>query len=831
MRLTKLEMQGFKSFAKKTELQFGSGITAVIGPNGSGKSNISDAVRWVLGEQSARALRGAKMEDVIFNGTQKRRPLGMAEVTLTFDNADRSLPVEFAEVAITRRVYRNGESEYAINDKNCRLKDVLELFRDTGIGRDGYSIISQGKVDEILSNKSADRRYALEEAAGVMRYRVRRTEAEKKLENTQKNMVRIADILHELESRIGPLQEQREKAMKYQEAREELRRLEVNLFLHETEKSRAKIAELQSALNDIQQKLSGVESEDGMLQEASHELEDRIRALDEKLDEGQKRLLELLSEVESLQGDLKLKQARQEALEKERERLLSEAETQEKEAAERQLTLNSLGTLSDEERAALQQQIQEASEALTSLQEACDQAEAALEEKKNRIMEALNRLSDKKSSLSRLSALEQSLVERAEAIRNDVEKNRLRQEELQEERTQAQEEQRRLFTLQESARETLREARENQTKLLSEQEALADTVRQREQESGALSSRLHVLEEMARKREGYQNSVRLIMEFAQRDVELRQRIMGVVAELIHVPEQYEVAIGTALGGAQQNLVSRTGRDAKYIIETLRRKEFGRCTILPLDLLSENSVREKDRHFLQEKGVIGLACDLIRWDEGMDKAVEYLLGRTVVVEDLSVGVSLKERSGGVFQIVTLKGDLITPGGAMTGGSAQRKNFGILGREREIAELKKKYAELEKIRKEVVDRLTEKKQQVALAALQMDALVADLHDKDIDLEKQNDKLSIIDRDLETARAERESMEEEQGANEENLGSIRERIERLNSEQTDLEEHGTVSRQEVVEDSKALYALRKHRDEQAEDLTELRLRYTAVMKEASA
>ena len=204
MRLTKLEMQGFKSFAKKTELQFGSGITAVIGPNGSGKSNISDAVRWVLGEQSARALRGAKMEDVIFNGTQKRRPLGMAEVTLSFDNSDHALPVDYAEVGVTRRVYRNGESEYAINGKTCRLKDVLELFRDTGIGRDGYSIISQGKVDEILSNKSADRRSALEEAAGVMRYRVRRTEAEKKLENTQKNMERIGDILHELESRVGP---------------------------------------------------------------------------------------------------------------------------------------------------------------------------------------------------------------------------------------------------------------------------------------------------------------------------------------------------------------------------------------------------------------------------------------------------------------------------------------------------------------------------------------------------------------------------------------------------------------------------------------------------
>ena len=538
MRLTKLEMQGFKSFAKKTELQFGSGITAVIGPNGSGKSNISDAVRWVLGEQSARALRGTKMEDVIFNGTQKRRPLGMAEVTLSFDNSDHSLPVEYSEVAVTRRVYRNGESEYAINGRSCRLKDVLELFRDTGIGRDGYSIISQGKVDEILSNKSADRRSALEEAAGVMRYRVRRSEAEKKLENTQKNMERIGDILHELESRIPPLKEQREKAIQYQEARGELRRLEVNLFLHETEKNRQKIAEIQAALGELQEKLSGVESEDGMLQEASHELEDRIRALDEKLDEGQKRLLELLSQVESLQGEEKLKEAHQDNLEKERERLIAEADVEEQEAIERQQALKSMGSFSDEDRRVLQQQISDMNGALSALQESCEQAEAALEEKKNRIMEELNRLSDKKSSLSRLSALEQSLRERAESIQTDLKKNEQRQSELQEEKSQAETERQQLFILLETAREELKRARENQANLLSEQEARTEELRKIEQESGAMSSRLHVLEEMARKREGYQNSVRLIMDYAERDVELRQRILGVVAELIHVPEQY-----------------------------------------------------------------------------------------------------------------------------------------------------------------------------------------------------------------------------------------------------------------------------------------------------
>ena len=831
MRLIKLDMQGFKSFAKHTELQFGNGITAIIGPNGSGKSNISDAVRWVLGEQSAKALRGAKMEDVIFNGTQRRRPLGMAEVTLTFDNKDKSLPVEYSEVAITRRVFRNGESEYCVNGKTCRLKDVLELFRDTGIGRDGYSIISQGKVDEILSNKSVDRRSALEEAAGVMRYRVRRADAEKKLENTQKNMERIEDILHELENRVGPLQEQREKAMQFKEASNELKRLEVNLFLHETEKNRAKIAEQQIVLKELQEKLSAFESEDCMLQEASHDIEDRIRNMDEKLDLGQKRLLELLSNVEGLQGEEKLSVARLENLEKARERLLSEAQIQEKEVADRRIILDSMVNLSDEERDALQKQIDDATAMLSTLQSECEQAEAALEEKKNRIMEELNRLSDKKSSLSRLSALEQSLMERANAIRNDIVTNAQQAENLRTEKIEAEAERQRLFSIRETCQEELRNARDNHARLILEEETAAQELRRKEQETGAMSSRLHVLEEMARKREGYQNSVRLIMDLAERDFELRKRIVGVVAELLHVPEEYEIAIGTALGGAQQNLVSRTGRDAKYIIETLRRKEYGRCTILPLDLLSENGIREKDRHFLNEKGVIGLACNLIRWDEGMDKAVDYLLGRTVVVEDLSTGVSLKERSGGIFQIVTLKGDLITPGGAMTGGSTQRKNFGILGREREIAELKKQYLDMEKKRQDTVKLLTDKKQLVTLAAVQVDSLVHDLHDKDIDLERQIDKLSIIQRDMDSVQAEGETLEEELKANESNICSIRDRMEILNNEQNDLEEHGSISKQEVIDESKALYSLRKQRDERAEALTELRLRFTAVVKEASA
>ena len=322
MRVTKLELQGFKSFAKKTELTFGNGVTAIIGPNGSGKSNLSDAIRWVLGEQSAKNLRGGRMEDVIFGGTQKRKSLPMAEVTLTFENADHKLPTDYKEVAVTRRVYRSGESEYALNGRNCRLKDVLELFRDTGIGKDGYSIIGQGKVDEILSNRSQDRRTALEEAAGVMRYRVRREEAERKLEQTRKNMERIRDILSELEGRLEPLKRQSEKARQALCYQEELRDLEVNLFLRETQRGREKAETQQQSLTLIEENIAQNRQEDASLLAGVEAQEQKLKALEEALEQEQQSLMSLTAALEGKQGEKSLLEEKRDRSRQEIDRLI-----------------------------------------------------------------------------------------------------------------------------------------------------------------------------------------------------------------------------------------------------------------------------------------------------------------------------------------------------------------------------------------------------------------------------------------------------------------------------------------------------------------------------
>ena len=418
MRLTRLEVAGFKSFAKKTELQFGSGITAVIGPNGSGKSNISDAVRWVLGEQSARALRGCKMEDVIFNGTEKRKAQSMCEVTLTFDNADHKLPTDYEEVAVTRRMFRSGESEYCLNGRNVRLKDISELFRDTGIGKDGYSIISQGRVDEILSNKSNDRRTALEEAAGVMRYRVRKEEAERKLDNTERNMERIADMLKELSERLGPLEEQSATARTFLKLREELKDLEVNLFLYQSDRSHERLKALGEQIAQLQEELALSEARDKALAADSLSLESQVRDIDERAAAQQNKVIEMLSGVESHVGESNLLIERRDHSKKEIARVEGERSSaaQNAQALREALAKNAATAQDETERAALRDAIEAQTAALEQADASIAAREAAVEAQKAAVMEAMNRLADAKSDLSRFDTMAAALKDRLKAL-------------------------------------------------------------------------------------------------------------------------------------------------------------------------------------------------------------------------------------------------------------------------------------------------------------------------------------------------------------------------------------------------------------------------------
>lgn len=833
MRLTKLEINGFKSFARRTELVFGDGITAVIGPNGSGKSNIADAVRWVLGEQNARALRGTRMEDVIFSGTQQRRAQAFCEVTLTFDNGDGKLNVPYAEVAVTRRVYRSGESEYCINRNACRLKDIVELFRDTGVGRDGYSIIGQGRVDEILSNKSNERRAALEEAAGVMRYRVRKEEAVRKLEHTEKNLERLEDILSELTDRLAPLEQQSAAARAYLKLRDELRDLEINLFLHQYSRAQERLAALGETLAALSAEQARDEALSDELQEETAALEQRLSEMDAALMQQQNALIAALSGVEAHVGEYNVLLERREHMQAERE---GAARARDEMTARRDELAATLAGMSSDEAAAaahaqLARDVAAAEAALAAQDAALAEAERALEEQKNAIMEAMNRLADAKSGLSRFDAMAAALAERMEEIRKRQQERTDEADALEAERREAQDALAALTAARDEAAAHLDEAQQNRASLAGRHAETVEARHALEQELGSVRSRLRLLQEMVRSREGYYASIRNIMADAARDDRLAASIIGVVAELIRVPKRFETAVTMALGSSLQNIVTPTAEDARYVIEYLRRKDYGRATLLPVALLHSTPLGERERAQLHAEGCLGLASELVDCDAPMRPVLEYLLGRTAIVEDLAAGIALKKRTGGAVHIATLEGDIISTGGAMSGGSRQKRTLSLLGRERELKELQQTLSEKEKQLKALAASADALGREMLLAEIQAEAFRTELHERELALTRQSEKLDIIARDCERSGEQGDRLELELQQLVENLADIGRQREEATALQHDIESGNAASREDVQRAQAALTQKRAAREAASQELTAQKVRLVALQKEQDA
>ena len=833
MRLTRLDISGFKSFAKKTVLQFGSGITAVIGPNGSGKGNIADAVRWVLGEQSARALRGSKMEDVIFNGTQKRKPQSMCEVTLTFDNSDHLLPIEYDEVAVTRRMFRSGESEYVLNGRNCRLKDISELFRDTGIGKDGYSIISQGRVDEILSNKSGDRRTALEEAAGVMRYRVRKEEAERKLENTERNMERIADTLKELGERLEPLKEQSATARVYLKLREELKDLEVNLFLYNSDRMKERMKTLAEQTAALEHDIALNEEKDRNLGEQSLELETRVREIDERAAAQQNKVIEMLSGVESHVGESNLLVERREHAKKEIERVRGEREGAARacEELKAQIAENEQGNTNVEALAQLTEEITAEAEAIRKTDEQIVSREAAVEAQKAAVMEAMNRLADAKSDLSRFDTMAAALKDRLLALDGEEAEAKAKVEALKAEAETAKnsvETQAEKMNEHIAARKT---AQRERLEMESDFLAMQAELKIAEQNVGALSSRERVLSEMVRSHEGYQNSVRAVLTAAEHDPKLSGCIIGPVAELLKVPKKVETAIGMSLGGSLQNIVTNTAEDAKTVIEYARKEDLGRVTLLPITLLVPNPLSEKERALLNEPGVVGLASELVTCDKRVSTVAEYLLGRTVITETLDAAIALRKKSKNAFHIATLLGDFLSTGGTMTGGSLKKSGFSLLGREREVEEIKKQLKTAEKAVSEKQAKIEAQKKQMLLKDAQIDGFLGAAHENELELVRRKEQREIIERDLHDAEDAVQELIDERGDVNESIRDIEKRRAAAASVEDDIQKQNLVSTEDIRKEQLAIAADKQLREERANALTERRITLTALEKEADA
>ncbi|MBQ2770776.1 MAG: chromosome segregation protein SMC [Clostridia bacterium] len=833
MRLTKLDILGFKSFARKTELAFGNGITAVIGPNGSGKSNIADAVRWVLGEQSARALRGTKMEDVIFGGTQQKKALSYCEVTLTFDNSDHLLPLAFEEVAITRRVYRSGESEYCINRNNCRLKDIQELFHDTGIGKDGYSIIGQGKVDEILSNKSNDRRTALEEAAGVMRYRVRKEEAERKLSHTEKNLERIEDILFELQDRLEPLEEQSRTARTYLKLRDELKDFEINVFLHQSLRMQERLAGIREEVAQLQKDEELHSEKESSLLSDCAETEALIQSLEQQLTQGQNQMIALLSGVEARVGECNLLIERRDRAKTDRAQGEESLKNLLQKAADYQEQAQALTADTAQKTAMenLDRELEEKNQRLVALDEQLRADEEALENMKASIIEAMNRLSDARSLLTHFETMYGALESRITQIREEIVRASERRDSFASEQQDADSVMENLERQGNDLLCKLALARQDRDQA---EEKLKKLQRNRENLTGKLlsmQSRRNALGELAKNREGYYESVKLLMRDAAENPALKDAILGVVAELIQVPAEYEQAITMSLGSSLQNIVTRTPEDAKVVIDYLRKKEYGRATLLPLNLLRISNLSPQERNDVRGEGVIGFAPDLITYDPRIENAVSFLLGRTVIVRDLESGIAFKKRTGNSFHIATLGGDIISTGGSMSGGSQKKRNFSLLGREREIAQLDEdlKAVEAEKAALQKTEETLN--QQLLLLDTQIQAFQGAYQENRIEQSRQQEKLDIIKRDLDESDGRLDQLREEEQAVQENLADLVREREEADRAQSGLEAGNAATREDVSVAQKALYRLRAERETLSEEIAEDRVRRMALEKEQDA
>ena len=684
MYLKALEIQGFKSFPDKTVLNFGEDITAIVGPNGSGKSNVSDAIRWVMGEQSSKSLRGAKMEDVIFGGTEKRSQMGFAQVTLVLDNTEHIFPrMEESEVAVTRRYYRSGESEYYINKQSVRLRDVNELFMDTGMGREGYSIVGQGKIDEILSVKSADRREIFEEAAGISKFRHRKEETERKLERTEENLVRINDKIAELELQVGPLRSQAEKAKKYLILRDELRTLEISVWLENLDKIKTDSIKLNTDYALAQQELERANAALDELYAASEQFAEKAHANDMEQERLRTECAELDAKrneedaaVAVLRTGIEHNRASIERVENDLRDQSGRAESLTAQIAAKRARIEELAAQAAELEEELRAFLAQAEELARTAGEAGSEVEAL------RAKEALA-ASDAADCRADVSAMNAGLAELAERRATLEAESESVDGQLAEKRRAASASRRALEEAQEEA-DAVRNIISGHTLKMEGRVKREETARQKSidltMEKNNLDSRIHLLSEMEKEYEGFNKAVRLIMQAAEKNT--LRGVHGPVANLMTTDKRYAVAIEIALGAGMQNMVVDREEDAKSAINFLKQRDGGRATFLPLTAIRGDVLREAGVE--REYGYVGVASQLVQFDQRYTEIFNNLLGRTVVVEDMDCGIAIARKYSNRFRIVTLDGQVLNRGGSMTGGSVSR-SAGILSRANELKEL--------------------------------------------------------------------------------------------------------------------------------------------------
>jgi len=829
MRLKSIELQGFKSFADKTVLDFKDGITAVVGPNGSGKSNISDAIRWVMGEQSAKSLRGGNMQDIIFAGTQKRKPLGFAEVSLIIDNTDKKLPIDYEEVVVTRRVFRSGESEYFINKSSVRLKDVHELFMDTGVGRDGYSIIGQGKIAEIVNTKSEDRRSMFEEAAGITKFRYRKEEAERKLQKTNDNVLRVNDIITEIEGQIGPLKQQSEKAKKYLILRDKLKLLEVNVSLKNIEKYREVLdtvliqaTDLANQLADVENKIIENERETENIFAGIADAEKDAEENREKQQASIEKLSDYKSDIEVLKSKIDGNNENIKRIELEINELNDKFNEVEKSVEFERQEISKI----DVEKENVNDNINNLEDELGNYDKTSSQEAEYIDQINTEIIEIMNNISNIRSKISNFNALIQSYNERELTIKKELDDKAESYNSLKSNVSNLEIKCKNLEKETNDFKADLENKRKEYQDLNVKLDKYDTELKSVRDEYQTATSRYKILKDMEKSFDNYNRSVKAVMTEKTSGLLSGATLYGTVAGLVSVEQRYATAIEVAMGGSAQNIVVNSEDDAKKAIEFLKRTKQGRATFLPLSASKGASFAEKGVDMC--RGYIGIASNLVSYDTKFKNIISSILGRVVIVDNIDNAVFIAKKYSYKFKIVTLDGDMLSPGGSMSGGSRNHSS-GILSKSIEIAELDKKIKELELKISTVEKEYNKTVSLVRKSKEEFEAINSKLILKNEEFIKENSNYMHSKAFLESVEESKKALDDELAQLTNNVLDMNEQIEKKNLEVKEAEAQIEKLNKKSEIKKELLGSTAKKRQEISEGIGKLKLQILELDKKA--
>lgn len=824
MHLKRIELYGFKSFANKMVFKFDQGITAIVGPNGSGKSNVADAVRWVLGEQSAKRLRGGTMQDVIFAGTEARKPLGYCQVDLTIDNHDMKMPIEYTEVTVSRRVYRSGEGEYFINGTGCRLRDVHELFMDTGVGQEGYSIIGQGQIDKILSNKPEERRALFDEAVGIVKYKKRKQNAEKRLDQEKQNLYRVNDIISELEVQKETLTEQAEKAKVYLNVKEELKVNEVNVFILDVKNIDEKIKELKEKERAVERNIGAVRLEYAQNKTKHSEYNEKLEALEVEIEDIRGKQTELTVQKEKKESEINLTKEQINHLTSNNERFLSDVKalSERKNKAEADLVSykESMASLFDES-ARSEDELKEKEEVLKNINASIVEEEQTVSNIQANMIERLNEISSIKTQMQRFHTMAENTTSRKDSISS---RKRILEASVGSLKANHKEEKivnEKLLLEKQALVEQKEAIIEGQKTEISELVKAEQERKEQIQRLQTLESKHKALSEISEQYEGYHFSIKKVMSMKD-EPQFKNKISGVVADILKVGKQYERAIEIALGGNYQNVIIEDEQSAKALIKYLKDNRFGRATFLPLTNIKPKLNKIKD--IASEKGVVGYADELVETDDKYIDIVKYLLGRIVIAETIDAAIALGKKYNNSLRIVTLSGDVVNPGGSLTGGAFKNNNTQFLSRKREIGEMEDRIAGLKDNLRHINSKYQELLYQKEHQQEQLDEIGIRLQELNIDINSQSMKLHQLLSDIKKGEMELDDLNDEESHLLSQEGDL---TTQLNDLDATLKEN-EVNKEHAETTVKNLMArtieLKEEKDQLMDAITKLRVAYTA-------